>query len=220
MKILLGYILTFGWVFAVLGVAQAVKTLLHTGDEASRKVVHIGVSLAWIPMYFCFGRSFHLLIPPLVFVVLNYISCKKNIFSMMERSDAEKQSYGTVYYAVSMSVMAGLSLLDGRFLLPYGTGLFCMAFGDGLAPCFGSLKSGNRRLFGSRRTLYGSISVLIVSFAVVALMRVFFSLPLGWGEMAAVAVCAAVMELVGVKGLDNFTLPLGVCLLTWAFTAF
>ena len=65
--ILLGYLLTFGWVFLVLGATLALKKRLHTGDEVSRKIVHICVAFAWVPMTLCFGVTWHMVVPPAVF---------------------------------------------------------------------------------------------------------------------------------------------------------
>ena len=57
MKIALGYILTFGWVFLVLGLTLVLKRRTGADDELTRKIVHVGVAFAWVPMYFCFGAS-------------------------------------------------------------------------------------------------------------------------------------------------------------------
>jgi len=212
--IFLGYALTFAWVFAVMGISHAAKKFCRIGEEGSRKIVHVLVSFAFFPMYFCFGASWHLLVPPLCFVVLNYISVKKSVFSMMERS-GERQSYGTVIYALSMLVMAAFSVLCPAFLLPYGVGLFCMSFGDGLAPIFGSVKRMNFSIFGGQRTALGSLTVFVMSFVVTFSMSAVFSMGLRAYECALVAAFSALMELVGTRGLDNATLPLGVSCLTF-----
>lgn len=217
MKILLGYILTFGWVFLVLGLTLVLKKSTHADDEVSRKIVHVSVAFAWIPMYLCFGSGLHLTVPPAVFIVLNYISYRKNLFSAMERTDESKKSLGTVYYAVSMTVMAAFSACFPQCLPAYGAGLFCMALGDGFAPIFGAIKKGNRVLCGSR-TLYGSLSVFVISLLVMYIMSTVFALSLGAPQLLAAALAATLLELVGRKGYDNLTLPLGVFALTWLFT--
>lgn len=215
--IVLGYILTFGWVFAVLGLTQLIKRKTRSSDELSRKIVHISVAFAWIPMYLCFGYTRHLAVAPAVFIVLNAVSYHRNLFSAMERSDESKKSLGTVYYALSMTVMSIWCLVWGQGLPAYGCGLFCMALGDGLAPWFGALQPGNKRLFASR-TLYGSLCIFVVSLAVLAAFSAIFALQLGLGQILLTAAAAVVLELVGVKGFDNLTLPLGVFLLVFLFT--
>ena len=204
MNIILGYIIVFGWVFLSLGAAAAAKRWLNASDEVGRKIVHVSVAFTWFPMYFCFGTSWHLPIPTAIFIVLNYISCRKNIFAMMERSESEKQSYGTVFYALSMTVMAVCACFDHRLMTPYGIAALCMALGDGFAPIFGSIKKGNRSFFGGKRS-------------VLSLMSAFFGLGLIWWQILIVAWGATVFELLGVKGSDNLTLPLGVFALICLF---
>ena len=216
MVIFLGYVLTFAWVFAVMGFAQAARKCFNAKEETSRKIVHVLVSFAFLPMYFCFGATWHLLVPPLCFVVLNYISIKKSIFSMMER-EGEGRSYGTVVYAFSMLVMALFSVICPAFLRAYGVGLFCMSFGDGLAPIVGGIKKGNFSIFGGQRTAFGSLTVFVMSFVVAFSMSAAFGMELRVCECLLIAALAAVMELVGTQGLDNATLPLGVSCLTFVF---
>lgn len=217
MRIALGYILTFGWVFLVLGLTAVLKKKRNLGDEASRKIVHVAVAFAWIPMALCFGTGWHAVIPPAVFIVLNAVSYRRGTFGAMERTDADRRSLGTVYYAVSMTVMAAWTAFLPECLPAYGTGLFCMALGDGLAPLAGAIRKGNRSLFGGR-TLYGSVTVLLVSLAVTAVMAAIFALPLAFWQILVISAAAVVLELIGVRGYDNLTLPLGVFLLTFFFT--
>lgn len=213
----IGYIITFLWVFAVMGIAQAAKGLCKAPGEASRKIVHVLVAFAWIPMYICFGSSWHLLVPPLCFVVLNYISLKRNVFSMMERENADKKSYGTVFYAVSMTIMAAFSVYRPDFLPCYGIGLFCLAFGDGFAPLMGSIKRGNSSFMGGSRTIFGSVTVFVLSLVVAIAMTAIFDLPLKWYACVLVALCGAVMEIAGTGGYDNLTLPLGTSAVAFLF---
>ncbi|MDD3164556.1 MAG: hypothetical protein PHS97_01710 [Oscillospiraceae bacterium] len=159
------------------------------------------------------------MIPPIAFIFMNYASYKLNIFASMERSadSKDKASLGTVYYAVSMTVMAALSLLDARYLLCYGMGMFCMAFGDGLAPCFGSIKKGNHPLMHGKRSVYGSCSVLVVTAIVILTMTLLYSMPLKWFEILILALAAALLELIGIDGHDNLTLPIGTSALAYLF---
>ena len=215
--IALGYILTFGWVFLVLGLTLVLKKRRGLSDEVSRKIVHVAVAFAYIPMYFCFGSSVHLLIPTAVFIVLNAVSYRMGLFAAMERTDESKKSLGTVYYAVSMTVMAALCHLSPRCLPCYAMGLFCMALGDGFAPIFGAMKKGNRVLVG-QRTLYGSISVFVICLVVTAAVNALFGMGLPWWTMPLMALIGAALELVSPRGLDNLTLPLGIFLLSTALT--
>ena len=211
--ILLGYILTFGWVFLMLGLTLVLKKKTGADDEVSRKIVHISVAFAYIPMYFCFGATWHLVVPPAVFIVLNAVSYRRGLFAAMERTDESKKSLGTVYYAVSMTVMAALCLVSPRCLPCYAMGLFCMALGDGFAPIFGAIRKGNRRLLG-QRTLYGTISVFAVCLVVAVVISALFHMGLPFWAALLIALAGAALELVSPRGLDNLSLPLGVFLLS------
>ena len=201
----------------MLAVAALAKKLFRAGDELSRKIVHISVAFAWLPMYFCFGQSWHLLVPPALVTVMNYISCRTGLLSMMERSDSEKKSYGTVFYALSMLIMSAFSLWDFDCAVPYGMGLFCMALGDGFAPYFGTIKRGNRHFLGGKRSLYGCAAVFVICGAVLSFFNAAFGLDLEWWKIIILAWGATVFELVGVQGTDNLTLPLGVFALSCLF---
>ena len=215
--ILLGYILTFGWVFLILAVTLVLKKKTGADDEVSRKIVHVAVAFAYIPMYFFLRGTWHFVVPTAVFIVLNAVSYKRNLFAAMERTDESRRSLGTVYYAVSMTVMGALCVLAPRCLPCYAMGLFCMALGDGFAPIFGAIRKGNRRLLGER-TLYGTLSVFVICLAVAAVVSGLFRLGLPLWGIGCIALAAAALELIGSRGLDNLTLPLGVFLLSTLLT--
>ena len=211
--IALGYILTFGWVFLILGVTLLLKKRTGADDEVSRKIVHVAVAFAYIPMYFFLRDTWHFVVPTAAFIVLNAVSYRHNLFAAMERADAEKRSLGTVYYAVSMTVMGALCVRVPRCLPCYAMGLFCMALGDGFAPIFGAIRKGNRRLLGER-TLYGTLSVFVICLIVAAAVSAVFRMGLPAWAVGVIALAAALLELIGRRGLDNLTLPLGVFLLS------
>ncbi len=216
MNIFLGYAITFGWVFLMLGLAQLAKSR-GAAEETARKIVHVSVAFTWFPMYFFLAGTVHIVVPTAVFVVLNYISVRKGIFSMMERSDAEKQSWGTVFYALSMTVMAALSMWNASCLAPYGAASLCMALGDGFAPIFGRIKRGNREFSGGRRSLYGCAAVFVICGAVLCSMNAAFGLGLAAWQLLIISWCAVIFEFVGAKGTDNLTLPLGTFALIMLF---
>lgn len=213
MNILLGYILTFGWVFLILGLTLSLKKKTGADDEVSRKIVHVSVAFAYIPMYFFLRGTWHFLVPTAAFIVLNAVSYKRNLFAAMERTDESKKSLGTVYYAVSMTVMGALCLLEPRCLPCYAMGVFCMALGDGFAPIFGAITKGNRTLLG-QRTLYGTASVLVICLLVAAVVSAVFRMGLPFWALGCIALLGAALELISPRGLDNLTLPLGVFLLS------
>ena len=80
------YILTFIYIFFVLIVSETLKSKKIISEEIARKIVHIFVSLAYVIMYNMMDISIHIVLIPLIFVIINYITYKKNIFKGMEIS--------------------------------------------------------------------------------------------------------------------------------------
>ncbi|MDD3341453.1 MAG: hypothetical protein PHN72_04630 [Bacilli bacterium] len=219
MQILLGYIFTYLFIFGILLFTDILKKKTKCTDETSRKIVHIFVSFTWIIMIYFFKNTWHLLIPPITFVILNYISYKKNIFKMMERT--ESPSLGTVYYPISMVLLSILTIIDIRFIAPYGIGLFCMAIGDGLAPYFGQkFKSYKFKIFSNQKTLYGTLTVFLCSLLIINLFTFYYHLPLSVVEIILLSLFSALLEWIGTKGLDNLFLPVGIALLSYLFILF
>ena len=75
--------------------------------------------------------------PEATFVIINYLSYKKDIIKVMERD--VQDGLGTVYYALSLLILAVVSF--GVYKQP-SLGLIpnlIMAYGDGLAAVFGKL---------------------------------------------------------------------------------
>ncbi|MBR4865306.1 MAG: hypothetical protein IKU11_01350 [Clostridia bacterium] len=214
MDIFLGYLFTYLYVFLLLGVSTFLKSKYKVEGEVTRKIVHIGCGFSWFIMSRFFGATIHLLIPPLTFVALNYISYKKDTFSGMERSD--KSSMGTVFYPVSMAILSGyVVFVDDKMLLPYGVALLCLSLGDGLAPIFGKIQKGNLPLIDGK-TLWGTLTVLATSFLVILAMSLLYSVDYTIRDMALAAVFACVLELFGKRGFDNIFIPLGVAFLLYA----
>jgi len=216
MKILLGYILVYTYLFGLLFVVDLLQKKTKCSIEVSRKLVHIFVSVTWIIMIHFFGYTWHLVVPPITFVILNYVSYKKDIFSAMERHDKKNNSMGTVYYPISVLVLSVLTVIDNDFIAPYGIGLFCMAFGDGLAPFFGQrYKSYKFKIFNANKTLFGTLTVFICSIIVVVIFSLYYSLPITLFEIFIVAISGTILELVGKKGIDNLLLPIGTAIVTY-----
>ena len=81
-----GYIYTYLYIFLVLGVASLLYKKGNGG--ITRKIIHIGVSFYYVFFYKYFGTSIHIIIVPITFIILNYISYKKNILKSMEEDNS------------------------------------------------------------------------------------------------------------------------------------
>lgn len=213
MRVLIGYVSIYGYITIILLSALMIKKKLNVSDEISRKFVHIFISFTWLIMIYFFRGTFHILIPGLTMVILNYVSYKKGIFSMMERKYPQEKSLGTVYYACSIFIFSILVLFNENFLIPSTIGLFCMAFGDGLAPFFGK-KYPIGKLY-NKKTISGGISVFLLSVFVILVIERYMEVNFSILGVTLIAISSSLLEIISKKGLDNLILPIGVMLVSY-----
>ena len=218
---LLGVVLSGAYVFAVLA-ASSLLARRGASAEATRKLVHIGLGGWWVVASWFFTSAWWAAALPALFVAVNYYAYRKQRLSFMAREEGE-DTPGTVYYAVSLVVLALYAFGIGA---PYvgALGVLCMAFGDGLAAVAGK-RFGRRRIAfaGGGKSYAGSAAMLGASF-LSCLAVLLLPAPVGAGLAAAgaqaalaavgvafvLAVAATLFELFSVDGLDNLFVPLGV----------
>lgn len=202
---LLGLVVSFGFVFLVIGLS---KPLEKIGKEASRKFVHVGVSNWWILAMVFFDRAEYAVIAPAVFVVLNFLSYRYKLFSSMERGQG-RGDLGTVYYAISLLVLSSLTFGPGGAPYIGAIGILTMGYGDGLAAIIGK-RYGTRKLtiFGAERSLQGSLTLFVVAFLVSFVILSIYSPTHVWPAALTVATGATLAEAFTPLGFDNLTVPL------------
>ena len=203
---MVGVLAGFGFVFAVLGISTVLNKLSILNDEGARKFIHIGVAHWYLLTWWLVDDVFLALIAPVTFIFLNYASYRYDLIQAMERDDKSSNDLGTVYYAVSLSIITYLSYtfsLQGAAAFS----LLVMGWGDGLSAILGK-RYGKVELYNGK-TLTGFLTVFIV-----ALVLGFIFLNLGY-LIVVLAFFAALLELVSPKGFDNLTLPVGLYLLLW-----
>lgn len=209
MKNILGIIVSYIFIGIIIVFAKFFK---KSGEEASRKFIHIMLSNWWfIAMYF-FENAFWASLVPISFVIINYISYKKNLISVMER---EKQDgLGTVYYALSLLI---ISIITFGIIKKPEIGLcsiLIMGYGDGLAAIIGKkVKSPEYKIGNTKKTLAGSFIMFIITFIIVAIYGYLAGANLWILKSIITAIILTIVEAVGIKGTDNLTLPLSACVL-------
>ena len=207
--ILFGYISSVVYGLICLAIAL-IAYKLGVPKRYTRKIVHILVGFEWVILYHTFGVGIHFVAVALGFTLMLFITHKKSLMPMIS-SDGEN-SPGTVYYGVSMSIMAIISCFAEGYVFAFGIAVFCTSFGDGLAGVLGSSFSrANPKIYKSK-SLIGTVSAFVFSFASSLVMTLAYELPLGIHHCAFIALLAAGLELITGFGLDNVALPLGVSL--------
>lgn len=206
-----GLILSYVYIAIII---ISAKFFEKKGKEASRKYIHIMLSNWWLIAMFFFDNVIWACIGPLSFVIINYLSYKKDLIKVMERDEENKDGLGTVYYALSLLLVA---IFTFGILNRPEIGLcsiLIMGYGDGLAAIVGkSVKSMSYKIGKTKKTLAGSCTMFFISFLIVAIFLASIQSPMWFLKAILLAISVTVIEAVSIKGLDNITVPVFACLL-------
>lgn len=181
------------------------------GKEASRKFIHIMLSNWWIIAMVFFESPWVAAIMPAIFVVINYASYKMNIIKVMERDDddANKDSLGTVYYALSLFILAIITFGPIKNPLIGLCGIAVMGYGDGLAAVIGqSVKSPEYKIKDSTKTVAGSCTMFFVTLLIIAGFLQYSMADYVAIKSILIAALMTIVEAISIKGTDNITVPL------------
>ena len=226
-----GYLLSYGYVFLCLFGAGRLSGMLNWTREMTRKCIHVSLAVTWLILCRNLAGTVHMVIIPVTFVLLNYLSYRAGKYTsetvdkksslpavmmgIMER-DGEAETPGTVYYAVSITLLSiGVIIFKEAGIFPSTVGMFCLAFGDGMAGIAGKYSRGllANHIWGSK-TYGGTLCCMVCSAAVCAVFLKQFGYPLSILQIAGVGIAAGILELPG-KGIDNITVPLGSALFAY-----
>lgn len=215
--------LSSAYLFGVLILVTLWAKIKGDVDEKSRKAIHILLG-NWVFFTPLFEDLWALLLMPFLFIFVNYFSLKFKIIKAMERDD---DSYGTVYYAISLFALSYFAWKLNWPALAY-IGILTMAYADGLAALVGKAY-GKVHPFriAPEKTVAGTQTVFAVTLIVTALSLFYFN---GYNDGMTrhhvqilliaffTAVVTAFIELTGENGCDNITVPVGAALT--AYTLF
>lgn len=206
----LGIIISYLYIGLVI---IGAKIFEKKGKEASRKFIHIMLGNWWIIAIYFFSNVWCAVLVPATFVVINYLSYKKNLIKVMERE--EQDGLGTVYYAVALLILAIVSF--GIFNNPL-LGLvptLVMAYGDGFAAIIGkSIKSKKYKLSDTKKSFAGSATMFIISTLLIGGYLAFYHTGIFWRTAhwptvtCLMGFAITAIEAVSGKGWDNITVPL------------
>lgn len=193
-------LLGFGFVFLVIGLSMVLEKSNLLSDEGARKMIHIGVSNWFILAVLLFENTYLAMIAPVTFIVLNYLSYRFNLISAMERDTQSVNDLGTVYYAISLSIVTFFAF-EYDFLNAGLYAILTMGYGDGLSAIFGK-RFKSKKLYHNK-SLIGSLTFFIVTLIIGLIL--FSSL---WYLIILLALMMTLIELFTPRGLDNLSVPL------------
>lgn len=225
----IGLVASYVCAFGLLGAAEAIRKWRGWPQEFTRKMVHIGAGLWVWGLLWLFDSWRWGLVPFATFILLNYVFYRQQTFKAMDAADF---SPGTVYFAISITVLFALLWRKGEpgDQAPIAVAaVMAMTLGDAAAAIVG--KSWGRRTyhtFGrSTRTLEGSLAMALFSLASIALTLLILpgsalsptSTPIPLGALALRALLGAgvatAAEAISPAGTDNLTVPLATALALW-----
>ena len=212
MNNIVGIVVSIIFVFLIIGISSLLTKFKLLSNEGSRKFIHIGVSNWWIIAMIFFNSNIYAAIVPGLFVIVNYISYKKQVFKAMER-DGSKNDLGTVYFALSLLILALITFKNAEFSYIGALGILIMGYGDGLAAIIG-VKYGKHKfkVLGNEKSFEGSLAMFVFSFLVsVSLLYIFNPVNITLFSLI-VAIVSTALEAISPYGLDNLTVPLGTSL--------
>jgi phytol kinase len=212
----LALLISFIYVFIVLGIAEGLRKAFRLEAEFTRKVVHIGVGMWSWGTALLFQNKWFAIIPPAVFVVLNYVSYRRGLFQAMELKD--RTNLGTVYFPISFVALILLffSQPDPAMKGLFAVALMPMTWGDAFAAILGRAKGKHKyTLLKTTRSWEGTLAMLGLSF-----VSVWVALLAFWKPGASVmlipaaslvalttAALATAVEAFSPWGLDNLLVP-------------
>ncbi|MGC9394783.1 MAG: diacylglycerol/polyprenol kinase family protein [Anaerolineae bacterium] len=218
---IIGLIASYLYAFGLLFIVEAIGKRLKWPQAFTRKIIHIGAGM-WVWGILALFDTWTIgIIPFATFIVLNYVFYRFQIFKAM---DAVDSSPGTVYFAISITVLFGLLWRTGGALDRVPTAaaaVMAMTWGDGLASIIGQ-KYGKHTYatFGHKRSREGSIAMAAATFVVILLTLAWLPgsalspnsvvLPF-WGVLLLTVIGTAVAtaaEAFSPAGTDNLSVPL------------
>ena len=200
-----GIIVSYIYIFIVI---LGAKIFEKRGKEASRKFIHIMLGNWWVIAMLLFDNVIWASFVPATFVIINYISYKKNIISVMERDDNREEGLGTVYYAISLLLLSvitfGIIHRPELGLVP----VLVMAYADGFAAVFGQkIESKPIKIGNTTKSVAGSVTMFIATFIIISIYLHYTGVVM-WPVFAIImSAFVTAIELISIKGLDNITVP-------------
>ncbi|MCP4363068.1 MAG: hypothetical protein GY796_34125 [Chloroflexi bacterium] len=207
MNNLIGIIICFVYIFAIIGLAEGLGRWRGYGSDFTRKVIHIGVGMMIWFIQYLFDNPWPFVAASAVFMVINLLDWKYGFVAAMSSSD--RANLGTVYFPLAAAVVV-LIFWDRPPLMV--AALMPLTWGDGLAPVVGRAYGRHPYTIAHHtRTYEGSAGFFgaCLFFTWLALWLVSGSpeiSPLAALAPAVVVSLAAVLvEAISIWGLDNLT---------------
>ena len=196
------------YLFSIFLISIVFKKYNEDSREIVRKIIHIGIGpLIPIAQFLKINQNSALIFTGIVSLMV-FINYTYKLFPTIE--DVERKSYGTLFYCLSLFILIYLFWDKDPYALI--SGFFIMTFGDGLAGLIGkSFKSKSWILFKQKKSLFGTMTMLLTSLIVVCSIG-YIQQNSFYYNYLAIAFFATLIEQFSVLGIDNFIVPISSAL--------
>lgn len=225
---IIGILVSYIYAGGLLLFAEGLRKFFGVPPEFTRKIIHISAGMWVFGILFLFDDWRIGILPFVTFIFVNYLLYRYRVIAAM---DTGESSPGTVYFAISVSLLFALFWRPGSGMdnAPIAVaGVMAMTWGDAFAALIGK-RFGKYKytVFSSTRTYEGSLVMFLASslaiFLVLLLLpgSVFSPLasPLDFQLVVITTVIAAafatLVEAISPRGTDNFSVPLVTSVIVW-----
>ena len=204
----LGLLISYLYIFAIIGTAEALRRWRNYSSDFTRKFIHIGVgTLIWL-VPFLFDSPWPFVFASFTFVIINLLDWQYGFISSMTSTD--RSNLGTVYFPIAAAA-AALILWDNPPLMV--AALMPLTWGDGFASVIGRAYGRHRyTVFGHTRSLEGSLTFFVMGgfFTWLALWMMKGTPDLLPAEallpVFVIMLATTLIEAVSIWGIDNLTI--------------
>ncbi len=197
----------------ILATGEVLHHILKVRSEYTRKFAHSSASLLSLTFPLIFKSYEYVLVMGILFFFVLLVAKHKDLLKSIE--DVSRKTYGSILLpiAISGTFVTAHFLNDIKFfIIP----ILILGVSDSLAGLTGTfyekkLQRININGWKSGKTYLGSAVFFLSALAICLYALHWYAGYLSPKTVTAaftVAICAAIMELISSKGLDNFTVPL------------
>ncbi|MBW4560603.1 MAG: phosphatidate cytidylyltransferase [Mojavia pulchra JT2-VF2] len=224
----IGLAASYAYAIGLLVFGEGLRRLFHIKPNLTRKVIHVGAGMWVFGVLLLFNHWEIGILPFITFIGVNYLLYRYRVIGAM---DTEDSSPGTVYFAISVTLLFGLLWRPSGPVdsVPIAVaGVMAMTWGDALAALIGRRFGQHKYQVGnSVRSWEGSLAMFLASTTVIFLVLLLLPdsslspLAVSFGVdkaiLAAVfsGVFATLAEGVSPHGTDNLSVPLVAAGVVW-----
>lgn len=171
-------------------------------NEASRKFIHLAVGsfVAFWPFFLSWNQ---IRLLSAAFLIVVAISKYFHLFRAIH--SVQRPTWGEMFFAVAVGVVTLIT--QNKWV--YMAALLQMSLADGLAAIIG-VAYGKRRhylIFGQTKSLIGTATFIVVSVYILLSFTYLSGIPISLAAIIGLSYAAALIENIGVFGLDNLLVP-------------